>query len=100
VHWEVTTTRANVENTNIALTPKMAGLIRGAVESGEYASTDEVVREALREWKQPRSLRQSAIEELRRLWAEGLASGPGHFAHIDEIKAEGRRRRGEQQDAG
>jgi antitoxin ParD1/3/4 len=45
-------------------------------------------------------LRQSEIEELRRLWAEGLASGPGHSAHIDEIKAEGRRRRGEQQDAG
>jgi antitoxin ParD1/3/4 len=67
VHWEVTITRANVENINIALTPKMACLIRGAVESGEYASTDEVVREALREWKQPRSLRQSAIEELRRL---------------------------------
>ena len=91
---------AHVEKISIALTPEMAGLLRGAVESGEFASTSEVVREALRECKQRRLLRQSEIEELRQLWAEGLASGPGHFAHIDAIKAEARRRRGEQQDVG
>jgi len=88
---------ANVEKLSIALTPEMAGLVRGAVESGEYATTSEVVREALREWKQRRTLEQRDIEELRRLWAEGLASGPGRFHDMDAIKAEARRRWDEQQ---
>ncbi len=83
---------ANVEKLSIALTPEMAGLVRRAVESGEYASTSEVVREALREWKQRRALRQQDIEELRRLWEEGLASGPGRFEDMESIKAEARRR--------
>lgn len=83
---------ANVEKLSIALTPEMAGLVRRAVESGEYASTSEVVREALREWKQRRALRQQDIEELRRLWEEGLASGPGRFEDMEAIKAEARRR--------
>jgi antitoxin ParD1/3/4 len=55
----------------------MARLVRSAVESGEYASHSEVVREALREWEQRRALQQQDVEQLRRLWAEGLASGPG-----------------------
>lgn len=83
---------ANVEKLSVALTPEMAVLIRGAVESGEYATTSEVVREALREWKQRRILQQGDIEELRRLWVEGLASGPGRFQDIHAIKAEARRR--------
>lgn len=87
---------ANVEKLSIALTPEMAGLVRGAVESGEYATTSEVVREALGEWKQRRTLQQRDIEELRRLWAEGLASGPGRFQDMGAIKAEARRRWDEQ----
>jgi antitoxin ParD1/3/4 len=91
---------ANVEKLSIALTPEMAGLVRGAVESGEYATTSEVVCVALREWKQRRTLQQRDIEELRRLWAEGLASGPGRFQDMDAIKAEARRRRDEQRRPG
>lgn len=83
---------ANVEKLSIALTPEMASLVRGAVESGEYASNSEVVREALRAWEQRRALQQQDVEELRRLWAEGLASGAGRIADIEAIKAEARRR--------
>jgi len=83
---------ANVEKLSIALTPEMAGLVRKAVESGEYATTSEVVREALREWKQRRVLQPRDIEELRILWDEGLASGPGRFEGMDAVKAEARRR--------
>jgi len=86
---------ANVEKLSVALTPEIAVLIRGAVESGEYATTSEVVREALREWKQRRILQQGDIEELRRLWVEGLASGPSRFQDIHAINAEARRRRDE-----
>jgi antitoxin ParD1/3/4 len=32
------------------------------------------------------------VAELRRLWQEGLASGPGRFKSIDQIKKEARRR--------
>ena len=83
---------ANVEKLSIALTPEMAAVVRQCVESGEYASSSEVIREALRDWKLKRSLRQSEIEELRRLWQAGVENGPGPFENMAAIKAEARRR--------
>lgn len=83
---------ANVEKVSIALTPEMLAVVREAVESGEYASSSEVVREALRDWKRRRALEMKEVEDLRRLWGEGLASGPGRFADMAAIKAEARRR--------
>ena len=91
---------ANVEKLSIALTPEVAGLVRQAVASGEYATTSEVVWEALRESKQRRAVQPQPIEELRRLWEEGLASGPGRFENIEAIKAQARRRWTEQQRGG
>lgn len=82
----------NVEKVSVALTPEMAMVVRQAVESGEYASNSEIVREALRDWKQKRALQQEEINEIRRLWQEGLHSGPSRFAHMADIKAEARRR--------
>ena len=70
----------------------MAATVRDAVNSGEYVSTSEVVREALREWKLRHSLRWEEIEQLRNSWQEGIDSGPGRFANMDAIKAEARRR--------
>lgn len=67
---------ANVEKLSVAVTPEMAALMRQAVESGEYASTSEVVRDAMREWRARRDERAKALEELGRLWDEGIASGP------------------------
>ena len=87
---------ANVEKLSIVLPPEMVGLVRGAVESGAYATTSEVVREALREWKERRVLQQHDIDERRLLWAEGLASGPGRFEDMDAINAGARRRWDEQ----
>jgi antitoxin ParD1/3/4 len=40
---------AHVEKLSIALTPEMAAIIRYRLESGEYASSSEVIREALRD---------------------------------------------------
>ena len=82
----------NVEKVSIALTPEMAAVVRQAVESGEYASNSEIVREALRDWKLKRALQQQEVEELRRLWQEGLHSGPSRFAGMADLKAEARRR--------
>ncbi len=82
----------NVEKVSIALTPAMAVVVRQAVESGEYVSHSEIVREALRDWKLKRALQQQEVEELRRLWQEGLHSGPSRFAGMADLKAEARRR--------
>lgn len=91
---------ANVEKLSIALTPVMARLVRGAVEGGEYASNSDVVLEALREWEKRRALRQDDVQELRRLWAEGLARGPGRLPDIESIKADALRRLHDQQRSG
>jgi antitoxin ParD1/3/4 len=40
-----------------------------------------------------RTLESHEQDELRRLWAEGLASGPGRFDDIEAIKREARRQR-------
>lgn len=85
----------NVEKISIALTSEMAATVRDAVNSGEYVSTSEVVREALREWKLRHTFRHEEIKELRKFWQEGLHSGPGRFADMDAIKAEARRRAAE-----
>ena len=83
---------ANVEKVSVALTPEMLAVVREAVESGEYASSSEVMREALRQWTQRRALEQKEAELLQRLWQEGLESGSGRFADMAALKAEARRR--------
>ena len=81
----------NVEKISIALTTEMAGTLRDAVNGGEYVSTSEVVREALREWKLRHSLRREEIEQLRKSWQEGINGGSGRFGNMDAIKAEAER---------
>ena len=66
----------NVEKLSIALTSEMAGMVKQAVRSGEYASSSEVIREALRLWRDHQQARAQEIEALRRAWDEGIASGP------------------------
>jgi antitoxin ParD1/3/4 len=81
-----------VAKVSIALTPELHDLVQDAVAAGDYASTSEVVREALRDWKERRERKQAAIKELRRLWDEGIASGPAKHLDIEGIKAEARER--------
>jgi antitoxin ParD1/3/4 len=83
---------ATVEKITIALTQEMAGFVRQSVESGEYASTSEVVRDAVREWKERRDLLGYTVEELRELVQEGIDSGPSPRATMADVKAEARRR--------
>jgi antitoxin ParD1/3/4 len=82
----------NVEKMSIALTPELAAAVRAAVANGEYVSSSEVVREALRDWQLRRALHQKELEELQHLWQKGIASGPGTLADMAAIKAEARRR--------
>jgi antitoxin ParD1/3/4 len=73
-----------VEKISIALPPEMAANVRKAVETGEYASPSEVVRDALHEWMLKRNLRQQSLDELRSLWRQAQQDKtPG--APVDEI---------------
>jgi antitoxin ParD1/3/4 len=62
----------NVGKISIALPPEMVAVVRQAVETGEYASSSEVVRDALRDWTQKRRLRQQGIDELRQVWRQAM----------------------------
>jgi antitoxin ParD1/3/4 len=83
---------ANVEKISIALSADMVTLVRRAVETGDYASSSEVIREALREWKARRAVRSDAVKELRRLWDEGIDSGRSADLDMTAIKKRGRQR--------
>lgn len=63
---------SSIEKISIALPLEMVSAVRDAVEAGEYASSSEVVRDALREWSYKRDLRRQGIEELRRVWTQAL----------------------------
>jgi antitoxin ParD1/3/4 len=82
----------NVDKRSVTLSPELAAEVDGAVAAGEYASASEVVRDALRQWKERRDLFGYTLEELRALVQEGIDSGPGRYASMTEIKAEARRR--------
>ena len=83
---------AAVEKLSIALTPEFAADIRQAVATGDYASTSEVIRDALRAWKHVRQEREAAVEGLRRLWRKGVDSGEGEPLDAEDIKRRGRER--------
>lgn len=75
-----------VRKISIALTEELAADVDRAVESGHYASTSEVIRDALRAWSLERERR---IAEIRQLIAEADASGPtieGNFDPEDIIR--------------
>ena len=77
---------------HVAVELATAEVMKRAVESGDYASQDEVVREALLEWRMRGDLSPVEREELCRLWDEDLASGQGRFGGMEEIKREARLR--------
>lgn len=66
---------SKVEKITIALTQEMAIKVKAVVEAGEYASTSEVIRDALRDWQDKRVERELALENLGKLWDEGINSG-------------------------
>jgi antitoxin ParD1/3/4 len=82
---------ATIEKISVALPKDMLELVKKAVESGDYATTSEVIREALREWKGRRQTREESLAEIRRLVQEGLDSGEWHPLDTEETKREGRR---------
>jgi antitoxin ParD1/3/4 len=83
---------STVRKVSIALPEDLVDMVHGAVDKGGYASASEVVREALRDWRERQQQKAVALAELRQLVRQGLNSGPGRFGGTDDIKAEARRR--------
>jgi antitoxin ParD1/3/4 len=82
---------ANVEKISVSMTPQQADLLRDAVSSGAYASSSEVIREALRDWTAKWENRKGDIERLRRAWEEGKASGEPVAADFESIRMQARK---------
>jgi antitoxin ParD1/3/4 len=85
---------ADLERLTITLPADMAGLVKGAVEDGDYASSSEVIREALRDWKMKRQLRLGQLAELKADIDRGLADvAEGRMVNFDAkgIAARGRK---------
>lgn len=76
---------------SIALSREQAELLREAVASGDFANEEAALAEAFDFWRQMRSSIGDAAA-LRRLWDEGLASGPAKALDFNELRIEARRR--------
>lgn len=83
---------SDVQKISIAVTGEQLRAIKDAVDSGAYASTSEVIRDALRGWQLREPLRKAEVERLRKAWDEGIASGPARELDIGELKRRGRER--------
>jgi antitoxin ParD1/3/4 len=75
---------ANVEKISIALPLEMVTLVRQAVDHGEYASSSEVIRDALRDWVVKRSAQRQSLDSLRAVWQQAMNDeAPG--VPMDEV---------------
>lgn len=83
---------SKIERVTIALPAETLESAKAAVASGEYASTGEVVRDALRLWENHRVLQIQEIARLRKAYEEGIASGLAGPLDIERIKREARAR--------
>lgn len=82
---------ANIARMTVVFTEPMAAEIRAAVEAGEYASTSEAVRDAVRLWTSRRQLREQDVSELRTAWDRGLASGFVGPLDLNELRRDARK---------
>jgi antitoxin ParD1/3/4 len=85
---------AEIERLTITLPSDMAAIVKSAVEGGDYASSSEVVREALRDWKMKRALQLQELASLKADIDRGLtdlAEGRVQDFDADRIIERGRK---------
>ena len=82
----------DVQKLSIALTAEQVDALKAPVASGEYATTSEVIREAVRDWQLKYELRRDELKRLRRLWDEGECGGEPAPVDFDRLRQEARRR--------
>lgn len=77
----------SAEKISITLPPDMLRLLREAVAAGEYASTSEALRDAVRSWQRQRL---EDAERLASLRARAQASLADRRASLTEAEADAR----------
>ena len=79
---------SKLERITVTMPEEMAARLRAAVDGGDYATTSEVVREALRNWSEERQRRDSAMAHLRKMF-EDAREGPFYSAEevFSEVRA-------------
>jgi antitoxin ParD1/3/4 len=81
-----------IDKLTVAVSGQQARILRDAVDSGEYDTPSEIVREAIGIWQTQRNADQGDIRRLQRLWDEGKASGEPQPIDFEELRREARRR--------
>jgi len=77
---------SQIERMTVALPVEMAAVIKNAVEVGNYASSSEVFRDAIRDWKLKRQMQQHEIAQIKLKVSQGLADfAAGRITPADEV---------------
>ncbi|MGB7180591.1 MAG: ribbon-helix-helix protein, CopG family [Burkholderiaceae bacterium] len=63
----------DLERLTITMPSELAATIKAAVAGGDYASSSEVIREALREWRIRRTVQVEELATLKADIEQGLA---------------------------
>ena len=87
---------SEIERLTITLPSEMATVVKNAVEGGDYASSSEVIREALRDWKRKRSTQQRELAALKADIQKGLtdlAEGRVKAFSVDRVIELARKKR-------
>ncbi|MDO9417203.1 type II toxin-antitoxin system ParD family antitoxin [Pararhizobium sp.] len=80
-------------NLNVSLTDDLAKYIKDKVASGLYASSSDVVTDALRLLEERDQADAQDTQRLKTAWKEGIESGGFEPLDLNAIKAEGRARK-------
>ncbi len=76
---------STIERLTITMPAEMAATVRAAVDRGAYASTSEIVREALRDWERKQVEEEQSFSLLRSTISEG---DKGEGIPAEEVFAE------------
>jgi antitoxin ParD1/3/4 len=83
---------AEIQKVSVALTAEQVMALQQSVNAGEYATTSEAVRDALREWLWKRDRRAEDLRRLRGQWRAGKASGLAGKVDFSAARSEAGRR--------
>jgi antitoxin ParD1/3/4 len=82
---------SDIERMTITLPASLAGFVKKTVHKGDYASSSELIREALRDWKLKQRTQKQADQDLRASIKKGIADiedGRVENFDVDKIVAQ------------
>lgn len=79
-------------NMNVSLTDDLARFVKAKVSGGRYASSSEVIREALRLLEKAEQKEAEKLDHLRKAWQDGIDSGEVGELDFTALKQEARAR--------